>query len=385
MTPNRNLAAALLIAAAALAAMLWVGVPNPARRAVELAVVRELVQPFHALSPDAQAQEIAAFVGLQERSNEELFRVPEVLATGVGLTPRGRLALHIYTRDGTIPDLPAALEGVPVVITPAEPFVALQELSSGDLSRAHAPGVERRESSASEEDEINRRSRFDRPVPIGVSTGHTASTAGTIGALVTNGTSRYALSNHHVFAAGGAAEIGDVLLQPGPFDGGVSPADAIGTLAALEPINYSLFANNRIDAALALTDDVDYRTPEDGYGAPRTTPVTAIPGTRVKKYGRTTGLTQGTVQTINATVNVRYRNDVARFVGQVIVCCAVSAGGDSGSLIVLDDVDEDGEEGSDDRKPVGLLFAGNGNFTIANPIEEVLDAFDVRIVGDDSD
>ncbi len=51
---------------------------------------------------------------------------------------------------------------------------------------------------------------------------------------------------------------------------------------------------------------------------------------------------------------------------------------------MLDDVDEEGEEGVDDRKPLGLLFAGNGNFTIANPIEEVLDAFDVRIVGDDS-
>jgi hypothetical protein len=383
MTPNRNLAAALLIAAAALAAMLWAGVPNPARRAVELAVVRELVQPFHVLSPDAQAQEIATLIGVQERSNDALFRVAEVLATGVGLTPRGRLALHIYTVDGAIPDLPAALEGVPVVITPAEPFVALQELRSGDVSRTDAPEAGYTQSSADDGD-INRRARFDRPVPIGVSTGHTASTAGTIGALVTDGTSRYALSNHHVFAAGGAAEIGDILLQPGPFDGGVSPSDAIGTLAALEPINYSLFANNRIDAALAMTDDVDYRTPGDGYGAPRTTPVTAVPGMKVKKYGRTTGLTRGTVQTINATVNVRYKNDVARFIGQVIVCCAVSAGGDSGSLIVLDDVDEEGEEGVDDRKPLGLLFAGNGNFTIANPIEEVLDAFDVRIVGDDS-
>jgi hypothetical protein len=52
--------------------------------------------------------------------------------------------------------------------------------------------------------------------------------------------------------------------------------------------------------------------------------------------------------------------------------------------VVRDDVDEDGVEGSEDRKPVALLFAGDGRLTIANPIDEVLDAFSVRIVGDDS-
>ncbi len=43
-------------------------------------------------------------------------------------------------------------------------------------------------------------SRFNRPVPIGVSTGHPAITAGTIGARVTDGVNVYALSNNHVYA-----------------------------------------------------------------------------------------------------------------------------------------------------------------------------------------
>ena len=60
----------------------------------------------------------------------------------------------------------------------------------------------------------------------------------------------------------------------------------------------------------------------------------------------------------------------------------VSAGGDSGSLIVAHDVDEEGVEGEKDRRPVGLLFAGDGSLTIGNPIGTVLDAFGVRIVGD---
>ena len=47
-----------------------------------------------------------------------------------------------------------------------------------------------------------------------------------------------------------------------------------------------------------------------------------------------------------------------------------SLGGDSGSLIVNEDLME----------PVALLFAGDGNMTLANPIDEVLNEFNVTIV-----
>ena len=39
------------------------------------------------------------------------------------------------------------------------------------------------------------------------------------------------------------------------------------------------------------------------------------------------------------------------------------------------------EKGSDARKPVGLLFAGGGGSTIANPIDDVLSALNVTVVG----
>ena len=42
--------------------------------------------------------------------------------------------------------------------------------------------------------------RWDRPVPIGVSTGHPSITAGITGARATDGVSVYALSNNHVYA-----------------------------------------------------------------------------------------------------------------------------------------------------------------------------------------
>ena len=54
--------------------------------------------------------------------------------------------------------------------------------------------------------------------------------------------------------------------------------------------------------------------------------------------------------------------------------------GDSGSLLVTDYPDSP----ADDRKPVGLLFAGtdDGSTAVANPIQAVLAAFGVTIDGD---
>ena len=103
----------------------------------------------------------------------------------------------------------------------------------------------------------------------------------------------------------------------------------------------------------------------------------------VKKYGRTTGLTKGRVYALNATVDVAYDEEgekVARFVGQIIITPgSFSAGGDSGSLIVADGK---GRNKADDRKPVGLLFAGSSLYTVANPIGPVLTRFGVTIDGD---
>lgn len=62
-------------------------------------------------------------------------------------------------------------------------------------------------------------------------TGDPDITAGTIGARVKKGNNVYALSNNHVYADSSAATAGDNVLQPGAYDGGMDPADAIGTLA----------------------------------------------------------------------------------------------------------------------------------------------------------
>ena len=155
--------------------------------------------------------------------------------------------------------------------------------------------------------------RFDRPVPIGVSTGHPAITAGTIGARVTRLVSGlqepqvFALSNNHVYAASNFLDcdptdeydckLGDLVIQPGTYDGGTldaNPADDIGTLADFEPLKMfgacsTIDTNdvklvNIMDAAIALssTDDLGNATPMAGYGTPESTTMAAALNMKVK-------------------------------------------------------------------------------------------------------
>lgn len=219
-----------------------------------------------------------------------------------------------------------------------------------------------------------------------MSTGHPAITAGTLGARVKDidilGVV-YALSNNHVYANENLALPGGPVIQPGTFDEGESPLDDIGTLAGFVPIDFTNCANggaNVIDAAIALTTTalVGNSTPV-GYGTPRSTTIEAAVNMKVKKVGRTTGFTKGRVLAVHATVNIGYSTGVACFVEQIIVTPgSFSAGGDSGSLVV---VDGKGRDTNDDRKPVGLLYAGSATQTVLNPIGPVLSAFRVTIDG----
>src|SRR5574341_449031 len=222
-----------------------------------------------------------------------------------------------------------------------------------------------------------------RPAEGGYSVGHFKITAGTIATCVydilprgavsppAHGTGipprYYILSNNHVLANSNAAALGDPILQPGPFDGGVDPADRIARLSRFIPITFNppvplAQHNNLVDAAVAEGQfhDIDREIYWVGYvrGWRRKANVTV--GTIVQKTGRTTNYTTGRITTINATVDVGYGGGkVARFKDQ-IVTTNISAGGDSGSLVTtLDDV------------AVGLLFAGSSVATIVNQIENV--------------
>lgn len=208
----------------------------------------------------------------------------------------------------------------------------------------------------------------------GVSVAHKSVTAGTIGCLVTmlDGTpGEFILSNNHVLANCNACAVGDDIIEPGPLDGGTV---SIATLTAWKDLDFARGAINDIDAAIAevtVLGDVNSVLPVIGaMQSPHADPVLYQ---SVRKHGRTTLHTVGVIMDISADIKVRYGVHIAEFSDQIAIIgvgTQFSDGGDSGSVIV-DAVT---------KQPVGLLFAGGGATTFANPISTVLNHFGVGIV-----
>ena len=241
-----------------------------------------------------------------------------------------------------------------------------------------------------------------RPAPGGTSIAHRDVTAGTLGCLVQKNGEIFILSNNHVLANSNAARAGGPILQPGPHDGGTSPRDRIAVLHEFVPIRFpeapsdcqlagvaALAWNgaagllgsqtrlravrrqaeaNLVDAALARPleeRDVSAEILEIGLvaGLGR-----GELGQAIQKSGRTTGLTRGRIEQTDVTVDVQYGPGlVARFTDQLLAG-AMSQGGDSGSAVL-----------DDERRLVGLLFAGSETTTVVNRIEHVVAALGVGL------
>ncbi|MFQ6007081.1 MAG: hypothetical protein ACE5OQ_16445 [Woeseia sp.] len=229
-----------------------------------------------------------------------------------------------------------------------------------------------------------------RPCPGAFSIGHVDITAGTLGCLVKDKTSdkHVILSNNHVLANSNEAAIGDPIIQPGAADGGADPTDRIATLTRFYPINFTAGVNNLIDAAIAtpLTpkdDFVVHQIKDVGLTIPtETRDITENDlGQFVRKSGRTTEHTAGYVDTVNATVTVKYGLfQKATFVDQIIIEQVlaeedIAAGGDSGSGVL-----------DNDNKLIGLLFAGSERddgagqpaTAIINPIQHVFNLLELE-------
>ncbi len=312
-----------------------------------------------------------------------------------------------------------------VLVEQKKPIEALsaEELIPRDVNGARTDVVEIGKLEAL----VNPRDRFRPNIPAGVSIGHYKVTAGTLGAVVFDRSTGepLLLSNNHVLANSNEAEIGDVILQPGPTDHGARPEDTVAQLHRFEQLRFyqdpslapapivpplfpaggcdivELFVTvgnllgrfsgsskrltsmpapqaqseapliypNKVDAALARPNNpMLFQQTIADIGRPNGTKAAQI-GMEIRKHGRTTGYTEGTVTLMNATVDVAYGEALqARFTGQVI-CTPMSQGGDSGALIIE----------KDSLKAVGLLFAGSRRATIFTPIDTVLEVMDVDL------
>lgn len=243
-----------------------------------------------------------------------------------------------------------------------------------------------------------------RPAPGGVSIGHVNVTAGTLGCLVKKNGAIYILSNNHVLANSNEASAGDPILQPGSHDGGQQPQDQIAQLNSFVPIvfegnggvppcptagviasvlnamasalgSYSRLrpyrvaaSENKVDCAIAkpikpedVTNEILNIGSLSGVGEGKL-------GMEIKKSGRTTGLTTGTIQQVDVTARVNYgANKVAIFTDQ-LMAGGMSQGGDSGSAVL-----------DNDNNIVGLLFAGSDTTTLINRIDNVFEALGVTL------
>lgn len=331
------------------------------------------------------AESITAIRNILQKAAPDLLARENVIATGVGYkvtdgrrTPTPAIICSVTRK------VPSASLSAAALVPRAIDGAPTDVVETGRIRALQAPT-----------------GRF-RPAPGGVSIGHRDITAGTLGCLVRKGGELFILSNNHVLANSNDAQIGDAILQPGPVDGGTVATDHIANLEAFVPIDFQVpeppspcgFANavigvlnagclligsrtryrtvsiqqttNLVDAAIARpiapADVIDEIL---GIGPIQGT----VPGTlglRVKKSGRTTGLTTGEILQVDVTVNVQYgAGRVAQFTDQ-LMAGAMSQGGDSGSAVL-----------DEQNRLTGLLFAGSDNTTIINRIEHVFAALGV--------
>ena len=321
----------------------------------------------------------------KDRNISTLISKARVVSVGIG---------HKYTKGERIGDAMCVVVGVSRKIKP-------KHIHTEDLVPETVDGVVTDVIQVGKIRALGRTDRV-RPAMGGVSIGHPDVTAGTFGCVVWKGATPFILSNNHVLANSNDAAIGDPILQPGPYDGGTMQ-DQIGMLRAFSKINFgevpgtdckitpvilaffNIFAEafgrktrlaafqkqdvtNLVDAALAEPLSPDLVDPDIlDIGVPRNVEGAYI-GMPLEKSGRTTGYTEGAVMQLDVVANVDYGGKVAPFERQ-IMAGNMSAGGDSGSLVL-----------TPDKNAVGLLFAGSDQVTLMNPIELVLTALSVGIL-----
>lgn len=203
--------------------------------------------------------------------------------------------------------------------------------------------------------------------------------SGTLGALVTDGTTEYILSNNHILARSDQAAPGEDISQPGLIDNNCRVPDIVADFTAAPPLG------SNVDAAIAelrpgMMDSSGFI---EDIGVPNSNIIAPTVDLPVAKSGRTTGLTTGTISSINTSVNIQYQRGCGSgrkffvfYTNQVVInSSSFSAGGDSGSLIVTND---------SNHNPVALLYAGSSTTTIGNPIGEVLDKLEAALPGNAS-
>jgi hypothetical protein len=265
----------------------------------------------------------------------KIMSLPNVVGVGVGnrqrkgkFTERGTLVLHVFV----------------------EKKYAANELPLDALVPREVFGPDDRRAIATDVIEVGtvRAARF-RPVPGGCSVGSQSISipGGTLGGFAcdtTDGTP-VLLTCNHVIAHEDEALLPSGILQPSANDGGFAPDDLIGNLKRFVPITVAPFSPtlpiSPVDAAIGKINVANLAAVLD-IG-----PAIFVLGRptihmRVKKRGRTTGLTtNGRIRSVNVVIDVNYgalfTDDRVALIGNSFLVESTDGNpfvdfGDSGSL-----------------------------------------------------
>jgi endonuclease G len=200
-----------------------------------------------------------------------------------------------------------------------------------------------------------RKRRLDPLLP-GVSIGHVRSSAGTLGCLVkenASGETRI-LSNWHVLQ-GETGELGDPIVQPGPFDDNRVSDNECGRLVRSFLGLAGDCAIASIVGRAASEETLELAVAVRRLGDPEL-------GDRVVKSGRTTAVTHGIVTRVHTITRLSYGAQIEERIGGFEIGPddehpaennEISMGGDSGSAWMAAD-----EAGAASDMMLGLHFAG---------------------------
>lgn len=232
-----------------------------------------------------------------------------------------------------------------------------------------------------------------RPLSIGASIGHISGVVGTLGAFVTTKDGIGILSADHVLAPiKGKAKKGDWIHHPALIDcgGGLTARTRIAKLYKFTTPSQN--SPNLIGAGVALLNNyvthLGNRIPK-GIGCPVEGHVLAEIDensyffknkVKVGKIGRTTGYTEGIIETFSVNgVQIQLDKNTSFTFNNLIVIVGehntpFSLPGDAGAMVfTLEPV-----------QVIGLLYAGSGDGSrsLVCPITSILQALNVNLLGD---
>lgn len=282
---------------------------------------------------------------------------PNVTSVGIGIRsvrgkPTGEMCIQFTVGRKVEPQLLAA-EGIPPL--PSSITVDGVKIPTDVVERRFKPSWQL----VAQAEKDPRKLRQDPLVP-GISICHPSGTAGTLGCIVYDRREGrpHILSNWHVLQ-GETGQLGDVVVQPGPFDDNRVRDNKAGILVRSHLGLAGDCAIARIEGREASPEILGLGVAVRRLGTPEL-------GDQVIKSGRTTGITRGIVTRIETTVKLFYGDTVGtKRIGGFEIGPdpahpapenEISKGGDSGSVWMGLD-----PQGQPSDVMLGLHFGGESD------------------------